>query len=583
MSVDNEKSSGEEVHAQHSERGTLNGYYVKKVGQNRGAPRVWLEGSQALLGGFNPGTRFDVVVSGQTVVLTANPDGTRVVSGKQIGERMNPIIDLNSKELLAIFDGMAAIRVAVREGEIYLLPLASELKKQERFKRLREKLESGEALTMGSLSHGGGILSHAIHSGLAAAGIESKLAFANEIRGELLEHARVHNDAWSDATKVYAAPMQELAFDERGLANIPKVEILEMGLPCSGASKAGKSKRGIIHAEAHPDVGHLVVAALVIVSKSNPAIVLLENVPEYAHSASADILRNQLRDMGYETQERVLNGSQWGALENRNRWCMAAVSHGIKFDFDQLVPPQVMDMKLGDVLEAVADDDPRWSKMQGLKDKMVRDKLEGKNFSMQVFSGDDDHINTLTKGYAKVRSTDPKIAHPSDPDLLRQITAVEHARMKQVPEHLIAGLSNTIAHEVLGQGIVYPPFKDVGQHVGNALNLFAGKIEVPFSDRIAVALLGADLVPTHVASMADEVLVSLKLADTKMGRSFGRVVVADGNLVIQDAGRGAGVVHQLDLLEDVPKLGASVDVAYARGRGTVVEKLERANGLGLGR
>ena len=26
----------------------LEGYYVKKIGQNRGAPRVWLEGTQAL-------------------------------------------------------------------------------------------------------------------------------------------------------------------------------------------------------------------------------------------------------------------------------------------------------------------------------------------------------------------------------------------------------------------------------------------------------------------------------------------------------------------------------------------------------
>lgn len=566
--------------AEIGEQNGLLGYYIKRIGQNRGAPRVWLEGAQASVGGFNPGARFDIQVRGQTIVLQANPDGSRVVSGKQAGERVNPVIDINSKELLAIFDGMAAVRVAVKENEIYLVPLASELKKQERFRRLREKLESGSPLAIGSLSHGGGILSHALHSGLSAAGVPSKLVFANEIREELLEHAQLHNDAWAPDTKVYAAPMQELAFDERGLATIPRVEVLEMGLPCSGASKAGKSKRGLIHAEAHPDVGHLVVSALVILSKTNPAVVILENVPEYAQSASADILRNQLRDLGYETQERILSGKQWGTLENRNRWCMVGVTKGIQFDFDQLMPPVVNERQLGDVLEPLDADDSRWSAMQGLKDKEVRDKAAGKGFAMQIFDAEDTGINTLTKGYAKVRSTDPKIAHPENPDLLRQLTPVEHARMKDVPEHLVDGLCNTTAHEILGQGIVYPPFRDVGHHVGNALNRFAGREEVDMVNRVQIP--GADLVAPEVAEMAGEVLASLRMADVGSSVYVGRIMISDGGVVVQDSGRGVGVVHQLSLLDEVPKLGAVEKISYSRERGVVVDGgRKRESGLGI--
>ena len=561
-----EKKTGEETE---SKAKGLQGYFVKKVGNNRGSPRVWLEGSQAANAGFAPGTRYDIEVQGRTVVLSANADGSRVVSGKKAGERLNPVIDINSKELLAIFDGMAAVRVAVKEGQIYLLPLASELKKQERFKRLRAKLESGEALTMGSLSHGGGILSHAIHSGLTKAGVKTELAFANEIREELLEHARVHNDAWSSETIPYAAPMQELAFDERGLATIPRVEILEMGLPCSGASRAGRSKRGLEHAEAHPEIGHLVVAALVILSKTNPAITIFENVPEYAQTGSADILRNQLRDMGYRTEERILNGKQWGALENRNRWCMVAVTHGIEFDFEKLVPPIERTKTLGDVLEPLANDDPRWSLMQGLKDKEVRDLAEGKGFKMQVFDADAQGIGTITKGYAKVRSTDPKIRHPENPELLRQLLPVEHARLKEVPEHLVDGLSNTIAHEVLGQGIVYPPFRDLGQHVGNALNRFIGREEVELEGRTKSLCEGAALVEEATAEMASEVLMTLKLADVEKGRYIGPMVVADKGVLIQDAGRGVGIVHQLDLLSSAPNLGTTAEIGYVRGIGHV--------------
>lgn len=558
----------------------LEGYYIKKIGQNRGAPRIWLEGSQTTRAGFAPGQKFDVVVQGQTVVLQANPDGTRVVSAKKAGDKVNPVIDINSKELLAIFDGMSSIRVVVRKGEIYLVPLASELKKQERFKRLRSKIESGDPLTIGSLSHGAGVLSHAIHTGLQAAGIPTKLGFANEIRGELLEHAAVHNDAWSDQTQIFAAPMQELAFDERGVAHIPKLEILEMGLPCSGASKAGRSKRGLEHPEAHPHVGHLVVAALVIVSKSNAAVVVLENVPEYAYSASADILRNQLRDMGYMTHERVLNGKEWGALENRTRWCMVAVTQGIEFDFDQLMPPSARARQVGDILDpTIGPDDERWRTFQYLKDKEDRDREKGTGFGMQVVDPESEAVPTLRKGYHKGGSTDPLLRHPEDPELLRQFTAAEHARIKGVPEQLVEGLSSTIAHQVLGQGIVYEPFRDVGEHLGDALNAFGGRAaKAPRAEEAAGA---GGWNREEVVSLAREVVATLRQPDTARGRYSGVVVAVDRDVVIQDVGRDQGVVHTVDKLDRMPRLGEAVRVSYDRGRGKVQERERPQMTLGL--
>lgn len=560
----------ENLKAKDGGRDGLNGYYVKRVGQNKGAPRIWLEGALASSGGFIPGTRFDIEIQGKTIVLQANPDGTRIVSGKQIGERMNPIIDLNSKELLAIFDGMAAVRVGVKDGEIFISPLASELRKQERYTRLKNKLESGEPLTIGSLSHGVGVLSHAFHTGLAAAGIQSTQVFANEIRPELLEHAREHNDVWSANTKTFAAPMEELAFDAEGLNSIPLCDAIELGLPCSAASPAGMSRLGLSMPEEHPEVGHLVVAGLIILAKANPAIVLVENVPAWSKSASAAIFRTQMKNLGYDLHERVMNGAEWGSYENRNRWCMVAVTHGIKFDFDQLVPPAPVEKRLGDILENVPDDDPRWSKMQGLRDKEVRDAANGNSFKMQIYDADSPHVNTVTKGYARVRSSDPKISNANDPDMLRQITPAEHAAIKQIPPHLVEGLSNTVKHEALGQSVIYEVFKDVGHHVGNSINEFAGRDIVPLHNR-AQSLPGADLLSAEGAEMAADILLQLKSADSNHGRYFGRVVVADGATIVQDAGRGVGVVHQLDLLSGVPNLGEAVDVLYSQGKARLID------------
>jgi len=559
----------------------IDGYYIKRIGQNRGAPRIWLD-RQTERAGFEPGQRYDVVVQGRTVVLQANPDGSRVVSSKKDGVKNNPIIDLNSRDLLALFDGMSSIRVAVKQGKIYLLPLASELKKQERFGRLREKLEAGDPLAVGSLSHGGGILSHAIHSGLKASGVENRLAFANDIREELLEHAAVHNDAWDENTMVFSAPLQELAFDERGVAQIPKVEIMEMGLPCSGESRAGKAKRGLSSGEAHPDVGHLVVGALVILNKANPAAVVFEQVPTYASSASANILRNQLRDMGYVCHERLLRGGEWGALEDRVRWCMVAVTEGIEFDFDQLQPPGRGQQKLGDALEDVPADHPSWSSMAGLRAKELRDREAGKNFAMQIFDADSEFVGTITKGYSKVRSTDPKLRHPTDPTLLRQFLPSEHARIKGVPEHLVGGVSATVAHQILGQGVVYPPFVGVGKHLGESLEASAtGRRPT----RKSVAIVNGDDAPlsaeVRIAELAAEVVAELKMPNMEGSTYYGRIVAADRDVFIMDVGRQSGIVLERSALDRAPKLGENVRVVCREGR-AVVESQAKPVQMALG-
>lgn len=455
--------------------------WVKGLGQHRGAPRVYLDGLQAVRAGFAPGERFDVVLEGegerQHVAIIKNPEGARVVSSKRArgtgadgGESPLPVIDINSKELLAIFEGMHSVRVVVSEHGVYLLPLATELKKRERFNRLTSRLADGKPLRMGSLSHGGGVLSHAIHQGLTDAGVNCDLAFANEIREDLLLQAIEHNDSWSPATMALNLPMQEAAQDDWLMAQLPKLELLEVGIPCSGAGRAGRAKRGLSKMEDHPEVGHLVFAALMILSKVQPAVVLIENVPLYAETGSAMILRHQLRDMGYECHEALLEGRDFGSLESRVRWCMVAVTQGIEFDFEALAPTVRIVERVRSVLDPViGPEDKRWRAMQYLKTKQERDAAKGSNFKMQIVDADDTSVPTLRKGYHKGGSTDPVLRHPEDPELLRLFTAAEHARIKGCPPHLVEGLSETIAHQLLGQGIVYEPFRAVGRRIGEAI------------------------------------------------------------------------------------------------------------------
>jgi len=453
---------------------------ILSITEHRGSPRVWFQGHAPAKAGFAPGARFDIAPhpnkDKEGLVIRLAADGKRTVSRKVYASGAEvPVMDINSADDLALFEGCEAIRVVFGEGEVYLSPVASEQRRAKRLARLRQRVQAGEALTTAGVCAGGGILSHAVHAGFRDAGLATQLAAHNEIREDLANHAVEHNDVFSSQTMVLNMPLQELAFDEAVLRRVGEVDVVELGLPCSGASKAGRAKRKTGFPEEHPDVGHLVVAALALLAKLNPVACVFENVPAYATTASAVLIRQQLRDMGYVTQEIELFGPDFGELEARKRWCLVAVTKGIPFDLTTLMPGPFAVRQLKDVLDAPDAENvvDRWNTMEGLKAKAVRDKEAGHNFKMQVYTGAETSINTLTKGISKNRSTDPKIQHPDNPDLLRIPTAQEHARCKGVPEHLIEGLSHTVAHELLGQGIVYRPFRLLARHLAAALKQFA--------------------------------------------------------------------------------------------------------------
>ncbi|WP_417546446.1 DNA cytosine methyltransferase [Marinobacter sp.] len=533
----------------------MNGYYIKRIGENRGKPRIWLEDQMITRANLNPGDRYEISIKGGAFMLRADPNGSRVISKKENKKtgKVTPVLDINSAELLSLFDGMESVRLVTRKNEIHFLPLATEIRKKERLQRLKMKVQSDTPLDVASLSHGGGLLSHSVKAGLEKEGISSRHTLLNEIRPELLDHSHaVHS--WDDRTIAVGAPMQELAFDDAAMRKLERADIAEAGLPCSGASVAGRAKRGTSMPEEHPEVGHLVVAALVILARLNPAVVLLENVIPYASSASASILRNQLRDMGYVTHETVLKGQDFNALEHRDRWAMVAVTEGMHFDWSMLQKPERIDMKVSDILDDVPDDDPSWSEMTGLKAKQERDLAAGKNFKMQIVTKDDERIPTMTKGMAKNRSTDPKFQHPTNPELLRVPSPSEHAKAKQYPPTLIEGLSKTLAHEVLGQAVLNDPFEASARAIAKSIKAFA--FENDIDDVVTLAKELCNEITDYAGLVTDQIRPPVA------GVSYtGRITVNDLGVAIQDIGNGVGILHRHGAVTSC-NLGEEVTIRY---------------------
>jgi len=441
-----------------------------KLGSAHGAPRVWLEGKKIESAGFTPGKRYQLALGDQRVTLTLCDDGTRVVSGKQKGDTALPVIDINSAQALGMFAGMERLRVVITHDAIHLLPLATQKKAAERLRRIESAIASGEELRVGSFCHGGGVLSNALCEGFKRAGVKSKLVFANDIDEDVLMHAAQVNPVWESSTMAIAAPLQEVVADNWLVKQLGPLHCVEGGLPCVGASVAGRAKKKLEMAEADPNAGHLVVPFLALIEQLQPAIVILENVVPYLSTASAYMLRYTLKDWGYTVHETVLEAGEFGCLENRKRMAMVAVTAGLSFDIESIEKPALQTQTLGDILEDVPHDAACWSSMNYLREKEARDREAGKGFRMQILGPEATSVGTVGAQYARVRSTEPKIRHPVEGDaLLRQLTPKEHARIKGVPEHLIEGLPATRAHMMLGNGICFPPFIALGEAIARAL------------------------------------------------------------------------------------------------------------------
>lgn len=473
------------------------------IGTRRdGRPRVWLEGARLDRSGFVPAARYelDVDADAMSIVLRLAPDGGRMVSRRGREGALTPIVEIASARALSMFDGLERLSVRFEDGCIRITPAASDVRRLERAVRLRNRLKSGEPIQVGSVSTGLGVLALAMHEGLSAAGVESRLAFSVEIDETYQDRSKACNPVWDRDTIAVSAPLQEVAFDAAMLAALPKVDVLEAGIPCTAHSSAGRAKKSLAIPEDDPNAGHLVAGFLAIVAACNPAVLVVENVPQYMTSASFAILSNQLAEWGYDVRSTVLSGSDFGCLESRDRMALVATTSGVDVHLDTLAPATVPTPRLGDVLEDIAVDDPRWSTMAGLKAKEERDIANGKWFRMQTFGAEDGSVSTIGRGYAKVRSTEPKVRHPSDPDLLRQLTPIEHARIKGVPESLVEGLSVTAAHEMLGQSVLAAPFRALGERIGGAVLAWIDGREAPRGVMRMRAIRPVDELPLFAAA-----------------------------------------------------------------------------------
>ncbi|MFT6903886.1 MAG: DNA (cytosine-5)-methyltransferase 1 [Oleiphilaceae bacterium] len=441
-----------------------------KIGSNKGRKRVWVEGRKIQKEGFIAGLQYTVKKINGSIVLTLCDEGEYKVSKRTKNGYDTPIIDMCSSEILEGFNEGDPLRIQVSNQKIVISTHQLTKNINDREARLNRKLATGETLTGCSLFHGLGVLDSAIHEGFKRSGLNTALQMAVEVEGKYLEASLANNHAiWNDFSTAIHSPIEMVELDY----NPTPVDMIIAGIPCTGASKSGKSKNKIANAEEHKAAGDLFYDFLKFCEKLNPSIIIIENVVEYGTTTSMTVIRSVLGRLGYDLSEMVLGGGEYGVLEDRKRLCVIATSKGLNISIEKsdVAPVKQKEQSINEILEYVPDDSSAWKTFDYLAAKELKDIAAGKGFKRQLLNGTESSLGTIGKGYNKCRSTEPFIVNQNNPKLSRLLTPTEHAKAKGIPAYLIEGLSATTAHECLGQSIAYPAFESVGVALAAALNV----------------------------------------------------------------------------------------------------------------
>lgn len=447
------------------------------VGEHRDNRRIWMEGKRLAACGFDRGQAYAVIldVSRRCLTLEACEGGDRVVSGRQDASSgtVQPIIELSNaditRHLETCMGNPSRVRVTLEVGTITVTLQEIEANRQIREARVTERARE-RRISEGVVCAGGGISAWALALGLEDRGYTATCEWILDRDGRYLESAIRNVPVVTPGTRIFEATVEEI---EPTL--LPPIDILSVSLPCVGFSKSGISKKHLEFPEEDAS-GTAFLGLLGIIRCTNPSVIVHENVPAFQGSVTCHLMTRFLETLGYAVGSRIL-GRELGAFERRERHILLAVSRGLspKVDMDRIEPSMTAPRRLADFLEEIPDDSPRWKRFDYLGAKEDRDIAQGKGFRRQVLGADAPSCGTIGRGYHKARSTEPFVAHPKDPRLSRLLTPAEHAAAKGVPARAVAGLSETTAHEILGQSVLFPVFRSIGQLLGRDFEALASE------------------------------------------------------------------------------------------------------------
>jgi DNA (cytosine-5)-methyltransferase 1 len=260
---------------------------------------------------------------------------------------------------------------------------------------------------------------------------------------------------------VPAGDITKIPIDE-----IPKHNVLVAGFPCQPFSNAGL-KLGFEDTR-----GTLFFDVARIIEARRPELVLLENVKGFAihdKGRTHQVVVRVLEELGYKVSSKILNASDFGLPQNRERIYIVAIRSDLpRADNFQFPKPPKKETRVGDVLESRVDrkytlSDKLW---RGHQRRLREHRARGNGFGYSLFGRESIRTSTISARYYKDGS-EILIKTSGNP---RKITPREAARLQGFPESFLIPVSDTQAYKQFGNSVAVPVVEAIARKMIGVLS-----------------------------------------------------------------------------------------------------------------
>lgn len=247
---------------------------------------------------------------------------------------------------------------------------------------------------------------------------------------------------------------------------LPEFDILAGGFPCQSFSIVAQNPKRL---GIKDDKGMLFFEMCRILRDRQPKCFIAENVKGLLtankHEAFPLILK-EFEDSGYDVKYSVLNASEYGVPQKRERVIIVGFRKDLGIDFQYPAPPCVMDNEKVPLRNCVDSDVPE---KYYFSDKAVAGMMKNREAMNKGRAQDlDQPCNTVGAHLAKVslNSTDPVLFENGR---YRRFTPREVARIQSFPESFELVGSDSAQYRALGNAIPPVMFWYVAKAVSECL------------------------------------------------------------------------------------------------------------------
>lgn len=261
----------------------------------------------------------------------------------------------------------------------------------------------------------------------------------------------------------YAVETYNLNFQHKAVAcdveavSLPKgvCHIVIGGFPCQAFSTVNPTK------QPHERRNQLFWQMAKIIGQVKPKVFIAENVKGFYHlSAGAyfNSARQEFERLGYHVFYRILDASDFGVPQRRERLFMVGINHAVGSSFSFPEPTHGNGGKpkttLRQVIEDTVPPDPKYY----FSSKAIEGVKKAKPNMKRALAQDlDGQCLTISSHLAKVsiNSRDPVLLVDKKSELYRRFTPREAARIQSFPETFQFAGSETKAYRQIGNAV--PP------------------------------------------------------------------------------------------------------------------------------